>query len=136
MTDGTRNLPNSGRELGLPILSWAFGQQQDYILPFPDYYSLAGYFCPEASLRLPESHVGWAQTMQSVYGTDAIPLIPWEEKRSEGIYRGSCSLTLDPDSLKGFVALRPELCQRQALAPYLDMGMSPPGVRQLKRQVS
>jgi hypothetical protein len=52
VTDGTRNLPELTL-LGLPVVSWAFSQQNTWVLPFADYYSIVGHFFPQLQPRMP-----------------------------------------------------------------------------------
>eukprot|EP00243_Klebsormidium_subtile_P011287 TRINITY_DN6342_c0_g2_i2.p1 TRINITY_DN6342_c0_g2~~TRINITY_DN6342_c0_g2_i2.p1 ORF type:complete len:466 (-),score=88.90 TRINITY_DN6342_c0_g2_i2:519-1916(-) len=122
VTDGTRNIPEIGR-LGLPVVAWAYSQKNDRVLPFADYYSIVGHFFPKIKAQMPEDLHGWGETMHGVYGRDKIPLVDWATKRPEAVYRGTCSLTFDPDTPTGNLAIRPELCRKAALAPYFDLGM-------------
>lgn len=74
------------------------------------------------SLYPQELHT-WGETMHGVYGRGMIPLVDWDTKRPEAVYRGTCSLTFDPDSPTGNLAIRPELCRKAALTSYFDLGM-------------
>jgi hypothetical protein len=77
--------------------------------------------------------------MHGVYGPGKIPLVDWATKLPEAVYRGACSLTFDPDSATANLAIRPELCRRTALTPYLDIGMSPfgaPGTKWATQQLA
>lgn len=53
VTDGTRNIPEIGR-LGLPVVAWAYSQNNDFVLPFADYYSIVGHFFPQIKTHMPE----------------------------------------------------------------------------------